>query len=58
MNINVPKTERGVYLHVHAPVILLVILFACRGHYGWMGDPCRMHARWAEHQRVRKPGAG
>lgn len=46
------------YLHIHAPVILVVILFACRGHYGWVGDPCRMHAGWAEHQRVREPGGG
>lgn len=54
------KYERGVrcrqYLHVHAPVILVVILFAWWGHYGRVGDPCRMHAWWAQHQRVREPG--
>ncbi len=32
------------YLQVHASVILFVLLFACRGHYSRMGDPCRMHA--------------
>lgn len=46
------------YLHIHAPVILFVILFACRWHYGWVGDPCRMHAWGAQHQRVREPGGG
>lgn len=52
------QAETGRYLHVHAPVILVVLLFAWRGHYGRVGDPCRMHAWWSKHQGVREPGAG
>lgn len=47
--------EHDQYLHIHAPVVLVMLLFAWGGHYRGVRDPCSMHGWRAQHQRMRKP---
>lgn len=46
------------HLHIHAPVVLVVLLFASGGHNSRVRDPGGVHARRAQHEGVGEPGGG
>lgn len=46
------------HLHIHAPVVLVVLLFARGGHNSRVRDPGGVHAWRAQHEGVGEPGRG